>query len=142
MSGIGGGRGGGGGAVFGGDDVDAAGAGVEGHGACALLRVERLERLVVVAGLGADDGEGSGVAIGAESYLIPGVETGSVRAVANFGLGELLAGLVVGDGHDAAVANFEDAVVRGVDGVAGGRLAAGDRPFGRDGKLPGVEAYD
>ena len=70
-----------------------------------------------------------------------GAPTGGVRAVADGGVGEELTGRGVDDGHLLAVADREEAMAGGVEGKAGGGIAAGG-PGAEDSFGAGVDADD
>ena len=105
-------------AEVGGDEIDAVGGGVVGHGARAGLRGQALDGGIAGSG-GVDDGENS-VAAGDEGERVGVAEAGGVRAVADGGVGEELAGGGVDDGSFLAVADREEAMAGGVEGEAGG----------------------
>jgi hypothetical protein len=96
------------GAEFGGDQVDAIGGGVIGHGAGAALGGQALDS-GVAGGCGIDYGENS-LAAGGEGELMGRVPAGAVGAVADGGVASTLPVIGVDYGHLLAVADREEAV--------------------------------
>ena len=77
-------------AEVGGDEIDAVGGGVVGHGARTGLSGEALDGWIAGRG-GVDDGEDA-VAAGGKGEGVGGAPTGGVRTVPDGGVGEEFAG--------------------------------------------------
>src|ERR1035441_7776950 len=135
-----GGGGAGAGAEFSGDQVDAVGSGVIGHGAGAALGGQVLDS-GVAGGVGIDYGEDS-LAAGGEGELAGRVPAGCVGAVADGGSGEDFAGVGVDHGHVLAAADGEEAAAGDIEGQAAGSVPAGERPLGGELVGFGVQAVD
>src|ERR1035441_1843427 len=86
------------------DKIGTVGCGVVGHGAGAALGRQILD-CGVRCGAGVDDGESAGTAARGEGKFVDGVPASSVRAIADDGIRQRLAGVGVDNGHALAVAD-------------------------------------
>src|ERR1019366_9498627 len=112
-------------AVFGGDQQEAAGLGIERDGLGADWRLDGLLDDKVGGRVFLDDGEGA-VALGAKGFHGGGVEGGAVAAGTDGQGGEDLAGGSVDDDHDLRrTAGGEENAVFDVEGQAGATVATG-----------------
>ena len=105
-------------AELGGDEVDAVSGGVVTEGAGAAHGAEGFDG--GVAGLGGVNHGEDAFSAGDEDEVIAGAPADGVRAFADGGVGEELAGSRVEDGHLFAFADREEAMAGAVKGEAGG----------------------